>query len=190
MTFSSCWRIIYIKTTLRKKKIFRSTYCLHAQLEPLQCFVAEAFEPHVLNPNVSVEAYPIVPESKFLYTDRMNRMKRTLVATISITRQGNLPDGWIHRFAIHHRFDIQDITEYMIQIGLGAAAELEYSTVEMTTTECQTDLRDCAVRKGFQTLKVYAKHTAFFGVAHIVKTKMSMNVPDYTTEEEDDDDIY
>lgn len=148
------------------------------------CWVAEAHEPYLmaLDLNGKTIDYDIVHESRLQSTDyEVNRMKRTVIATVSIEDHRTLPgSGWLSHFGIQSKVNFDKITEPLINRALKHAIDMDYSSVEMVTTECQCQLRELLLKIGFDIRQVY--HQLILNNSHlrIMKSQMSIDLTTWT----------
>lgn len=101
-------------------------------------------------------------------------MHRSIIATISIDHHRNLPgSGWLHHFAIKNDNDFDRIVEKLINRALKHAVDLEMSTVEMSTTEYQYQLRELLLKIDFNMKQQYTFGSNSF---RIMKSQMGIDL--------------
>lgn len=148
------------------------------------CWVAEAYEPYLLslNPNADSLDYDIVSESRMQSNDiEVNRMKRTIIATISIDEHRSLPDAaWLSHFAIQTKHNFDRVAEPLILRTLKHAIDLQLNSVEMVTTECQTQLRELLLKIGFAMKQVYNQNILGNSNLRIMKSQMGIDLSKWT----------
>lgn len=127
--------------------------------------------------------YDIVHESRLQSPDfEINRMKRTVVATLSINEHRSLPGaGWLSHFAISLNVNFDKIAEPLIHRALKYAIDLQQNTVEMVTTECQSQLRELLMKIGFDMKQVYHQYILGNNNLRIMKTQMGIDLSTWTS---------
>lgn len=157
---------------------------LHSQDPITTCWVAEAYEPYILTLNLTEENldYDIIHESRLQSTDfEVNRMKRTIIATISFDDHRTVPDaGWLNHFAIQTKFNFDKVSESLIQRALKHAIDVHFNCVEMVTTECQSQLRELLLKIGFDMRQVYHQYIFNNNNLRIMKSQMGINLSKWT----------
>ncbi|XP_031627193.1 uncharacterized protein LOC116343332 [Contarinia nasturtii] len=148
------------------------------------CWIAEAYEPYLMSlsfNNDSLE-YDIVPESRLQSTDfELNRMKRTLIGTISIESHRSLHGaGWLSHFAISSKFNFDKVAEPLIHRTLKHAIEQQFYSVEMVTTECQSQLREVLLKIGFDMKQIYHQYILANNNLRIMKSQMGIDLNTWT----------
>lgn len=104
-------------------------------------------------------------------------MKRTVIATISLDKHRQLYSaGWLHHFAIAKRFDSIHIYEPLIHRAMKEAGDMQFNSVEMTTTECQQNLRENLTQMGFELRQVYYQRILANKDFRIMKSQMGINL--------------
>lgn len=150
----------------------------------MTCWVAEAYEPFLMALNLDKDSldYDIVHESRLHSTDfEVDRMKRTIVATISIEDHRALPcAGWLSHFAITSNVNFDKIAEPLIHRALKHAIDLQWSSVEMATTECQSHLRELLLKMGFDIKQVYHQYILGNNNFRIMKSQMGLDLSSWT----------
>lgn len=133
---------------------------------------------YALNARDSPHDYDVVDESRLQVADlEVNRMKRSIVATLSLDRHRQLhAAGWLHHFAVESRFDSYHIVERLLQRALKEAADQRYSSVEVTATECQQNLREYLTRTGFEIRQVYYQRILANSDFRIMKSQMGIEL--------------
>lgn len=133
---------------------------------------------HALNARDNAHDYDVVNENRLNDADlEINRMKRTIVATLSLDRHRQLhAAGWLHHFAIESRFDSYHIVERLLQQAMKEAVNKQYNTVEMTATECQQNLREYLTRTGFEIRQVYYQRVLANSDFRVMKSQMGINL--------------
>lgn len=148
------------------------------------CWVAEAYEPFLMALSLDADSldYDIVHESRLHSTDfEVNRMKRTIVATISIEDHRSLPDaGWLSHFAITSKVNFDKVAEPLIHRALKHAIDVHWSSAEMVTTECQSQLRELLLKLGFDIKQVYHQYILANNNFRIMKSQMGVDLTTWT----------
>lgn len=144
------------------------------------CWVAEAYEPFLMalsQDNDSVD-YDIFHESRLQSTDfEVNRMKRTIIATISIDEHRSLPgSGWLSHFAIAQKNNSDKVAESLIHRSLKHAIDIGLCSVEMVTTECQSELREILQKIGFDMKQIYHQYILNNNNFRIMKSQMGVDL--------------
>lgn len=169
---------------LNISKISNSHFVLYSQDPITTCWVAEAYEPYLLTLNLTEENldYDIVHESRLQSTDfEVNRMKRTVIATVSIDDHRTMPGaGWLNHFAIQSNFHFDKVSEPLIQRALKHAIDIHFNCVEMVTTECQSQLRELLLKIGFDMRQVYHQYIFNNNNLRIMKSQMGINLSKWT----------
>lgn len=149
------------------------------------CWVAEAFEPYVLTLSLDKDSldYDIVHESRLQSPDfEVNRMKRTIIATISFDEHRSLPEaGWLSHFAIASKVNFDKVAEPLIHRTLKHAIDVQLGTIEMVTTECQSQLREILLKIGFDMKQVYHQYILGNNNLRIMKSQMGINLTTWTS---------
>lgn len=144
------------------------------------CWVAEAYEPYTVSLNLAENAidYDIVHESRLHVTDfEVNRMKRTIVATISIDEHRTMPGaGWLSHFASRSKVNVEKVGEAIVHRALKHAIDVKFDSVEMTTTECQSELREILLKIGFDIRQIYHQYILANNNFRIMKSQMGINL--------------
>lgn len=148
------------------------------------CWIAEAYEPYSLSLSMDSKntKYDIVHESRLHSDDpELKRMKRTVVGTISIDEHRNLPEaGWLSHFAIRPDFNFDTAAEPLIIRTLKHAVDLQMGNVEMTTTECQMQLREILMKIGFDIKQIYHRRILGNSNSRIMKSQMGIDLETWT----------
>lgn len=148
------------------------------------CWVAEAYEPYLMALNLANETidFDIVHESRLQSTDfEVNRMKRTVIATISIEDHRTMPGaGWLSHFAVESKFNFDKVAEPLIHRALKHAIDMQLDAVEMVTTECQSQLRELLLKIGFDMKQVYHQYILNNNNLRIMKSQMGINLSKWT----------
>lgn len=131
-----------------------------------------------LNLTENVIDYDIVHESRLHVTDfEVDRMKRAIVATISIDEHRSMPGaGWLSHFAIGSKVNVDKVGEALIHRALKHAIEIKYDSVEITTTECQSELREILLKIGFDIRQIYHQYILANNNFRIMKSQMGINL--------------
>lgn len=126
--------------------------------------------------------YDIVHESRIHSTDfEVNQMKRTIIATISIEDHRALPGaGWLSHFAISSKINFDKVAEPLIHRALKHGIDLQWSSVEMVTTECQSQLRELLLKIGFDIKQVYHQYILNNNNFRIMKSQMGVDLTTWT----------
>lgn len=122
--------------------------------------------------------YDIVHESRLHVTDfEVNRMKRTIVATVSIDEHRTMPSaGWLSHFAIQSKVNADKVTEALLHRALKHGIDAKFDSVEMATTECQSELRETLLKAGFDIRQVYHQYILANNNFRIMKSQMGINL--------------
>lgn len=122
--------------------------------------------------------YSILQEEMFLEDDlEVRSMNRTIVGTISLDVHRSLPyAGWISRLAIHPKFQFDQVAEPLIHRTMKFAAEIDMSSVETSTTECQSDLRELLLKMEFDLKQVYNREILGSSSFRIMKSQMGISL--------------
>lgn len=126
--------------------------------------------------------YDIVHESRLQSNDpQLNRMKRTLIGTISIDEHRHLPGAaWLNHCAIDTDFNFDTIAEPLIIRTLKHAADVHMDSAEMTTTECQMQLRELLMKIGFEMKQIYHRRILGSANTRIMKSQMGIDLKNWT----------
>lgn len=146
--------------------------------------MAESYEPYLMALALNAESldYDIVHESRLQSTDfEVNRMKRTIIATISFDDHRSLPGaGWLSHFAIQSKINFDKVAEPLIHRALKHAIDLQLSSVETVTTECQTQFREILLKIGFDMKQVYHQYILNNNNLRIMKSQMGIDLTTWT----------
>lgn len=157
-------------------------YCSNTKDPLTTCWVAEAYEPYSISFNNDSLEYDILPESRLQSTEfDLNRMKQTVIATISIEEHRSLPgSAWLSHFAISPKFHFDKVAEPLIHRTLKHAIDLELHSVEMVTTECQIQLREVLLKIGFDMKQIYHQYILANNNLRIMKSQMGIDLTTWT----------
>lgn len=168
-----------LSSLLDKVPIKACSFLFQLQDPITTCWVAEAYEPYTLRLNLTenVIDYDIVHESRLHVTDlEVNRMKRTIVATVSIDEHRTMHGaGWLSHFAIKSKVNAEKVGEAIIHRALKHAIDVKFDSVEMTTTECQSELREILLKIGFDIRQIYHQYILANNNLRIMKSQMGIN---------------
>lgn len=112
----------------------------------------------------------------------VNRMRRTIVGTITIDTHRSLPSAaWISHFAISpiHKFD--KIAEPLVNRVLMYGIDRQMSAVETATTECQCDLRELLLKMNFNMKQIYHRQVLGSNSLRIMKSHMGVDLLNWTS---------
>lgn len=148
------------------------------------CWIAEAYQPYLIALSLNEDSldYDIVHESRLHSTDfEVNQMKRTIIATISVSDHRSLPNaGWLSHFAISSKINFDKVAEPLIHRALKHGIDLQWSSVEMVTTECQSQLRELLLKIGFDIKQVYHQYILNNNNFRIMKSQMGVDLTTWT----------
>lgn len=100
---------------------------------------------------------------------------------ISIDDHRSLPcSGWLNHFAISSKVNFDKISEPLIHRALKHAIELQLSSVEVVTTECQSQLREVLLKIGFQMKQIYHQYILNNSNFRIMKSQMGVDLTNWT----------
>lgn len=127
--------------------------------------------------------YDIIHESRLQSNDReMHRMKRSIVGTISIDDHRCLHDsGWLSHFAVRPEFNFEAAAEALILRALKHAVDMQMVNVEMTTTECQMQLREVLTKIGFDIKQIYHRRILGNSNSRIMKSQLGINLDNWSS---------
>lgn len=145
------------------------------------CWIAEVHEPYAVKWNLTKNTevdYDIIHDSRLDSIDYdTNRMKRRIIATISINQHRAMTDaGWLSHFAIESGLKADKVIEALINRILKHASEIKFNSVEITTTECQSDLREILLKIGFDIKQIYHQYILANNNFRIMKSQMGINL--------------
>ncbi|XP_058813851.1 uncharacterized protein LOC131677810 isoform X2 [Topomyia yanbarensis] len=123
------------------------------------CWVAEIYEPHVLNgliKGLEVEQfYDDIPD---VDKSEASKMRRKIIGTISCKSHMVLENsGWIYRLAVCPKYPFREVAEHLINRVLANAVDNQLFTVETVTSECDEDIREVYLKLGFTLRLAYHK---------------------------------
>lgn len=127
--------------------------------------------------------YDIVHESRLKSDDpEVRRMKRSIVGTISFDDHRCLHEaGWLSHFAVLPDFNFEAAAEALIVRALKHAVDLQMENVEMTTTECQMQLREVLTKIGFDIKQIYHRRILGNSNSRIMKSQLGINLDNWTS---------
>lgn len=126
--------------------------------------------------------YDIVQEERIFTNDlEINRMRRTVIGTITIDTHKTLPNaGWISHLAIKPKNNFDKIAEPLINRVLKHGVDMKMETIETVTTECQFDLRELLLRLGFAMKQIYNRQVLGSNSLRIMKSQMGIDLMSWT----------
>lgn len=122
--------------------------------------------------------YDIIQEGGLEFTDHeVNRMKRRLVSTISIDEHRTMPGaGWLSHFGIESNLKADKVVEALVHRALKHSIDCRFESVEIATTECQSELREILLKMGFDIRQVYHQYILSNNSFRIMKSQLGINL--------------
>lgn len=184
--FNESHGIEFGKLASNKFDLFCELIVLFNSQDPVTtCWIAEAYEPYSTSLSISNKNtnYDIIHESCLQSNDpEVRRMKRSIVGTISIDDHRCLHDsGWLSHFAVRPDFNFEAAAEALIVHALKHAVDLQMKNVEMTTTECQMQLREVLTKIGFDIRQIYHRRIMGNSSSRVMKSQLGINLNNWTS---------
>lgn len=145
-------------------------------------FVAEAIEPK-LQMNTRECEYEVVLDKMASEAVEFDPQavagRRKIVGTISVRSHESLSNsGWITRFAVDRNYPFYPIAEGLVNKVLHHAVHVRWENIEVTTTECQDEVREVYSKLGFNIRQVYHKQIVGSSL-RVMKSQLGLDMNQY-----------
>lgn len=128
------------------------------------CFwVAEAFEPYLMNRLPKDVQYNIMTEQQFRNSNiDVSLHVKKIVGTIALSKSRRLDKGaWIKRLCVHKQYRRKGIASCLLNVAIGFAINQNYICTNLVASEYTEGGRELCFKKGFELQQMY--HKSIFG---------------------------
>ncbi|KAI4456893.1 gnat family n-acetyltransferase [Holotrichia oblita] len=119
--------------------------------KPIQCWVAEAFEPYFSMEKPESQSYEIIPEYKIVADSiDLTKCKKRIVGTVSVARFINVDNAaWLFRLAVNKRYQRKGVAHSMVRTVQTWCKDNRYYDLMLAVSECQDNARKLFMNTGF-----------------------------------------
>ncbi|KAK2576262.1 hypothetical protein KPH14_005628 [Odynerus spinipes] len=124
------------------------------------CFwVAEAFEPYLMNFNPKDVQYKIMTEQQFCDSNiDVSSHTKKIVGTVALSKSHRLDKGaWIKRLCVHEQYRRKGIASSLLNVSIQFAIDQGYSCANVVASEYTQGGRELCLKKGFELQQMYHK---------------------------------
>ncbi|GJQ71946.1 hypothetical protein Trydic_g3055 [Trypoxylus dichotomus] len=127
--------------------------------KPIQCWVAEAFEPYFSMQKPESQKYQIIPEYKVIQDSiDLTKCKKQIIGTVSVTRFVNAQNAaWLFKLAVNKRYQKKGVAHALVKTVKTWCKDNRYYDLMLAVSECQDNARKLFMNNGFTIKQMYHK---------------------------------